>query len=61
MYTYLLPWLQVCERMPEPNAMGQEESRVDCGSIPSMPTISFTIGGNTFHLSPEDVRMHIYN
>ena len=27
------------------------ESAVDCGSISSMPTVSFTIGGKVFDLS----------
>ncbi|KAK4284339.1 hypothetical protein QN277_001186 [Acacia crassicarpa] len=27
---------------------------VDCGQIPSMPIVSFTIGGKTFDLSPND-------
>ncbi|KAL0286192.1 UNVERIFIED_CONTAM: Aspartic proteinase [Sesamum angustifolium] len=41
--------LQLCERLPSP--MG--ESAVDCASISSMPTISFTIGGKPFDLSAE--------
>ncbi|KAL0363204.1 UNVERIFIED_CONTAM: Aspartic proteinase [Sesamum calycinum] len=40
---------ELCERLPSP--MG--ESAVDCASISSMPTISFTIGGKPFDLSPE--------
>ncbi|KAL8153184.1 hypothetical protein V2J09_010944 [Rumex salicifolius] len=42
---------QLCERLPSP--MG--ESAVDCGSLSTMPTISFTIGGKTFDLAPEQV------
>ncbi|XP_028763032.1 aspartic proteinase A1-like isoform X2 [Neltuma alba] len=30
------------------------QALVDCGKIPSMPTVSFTIGGKTFDLSPND-------
>jgi phytepsin len=41
---------ELCERLPSP--MG--ESSVDCGSISSMPTISFTIGGKVFDLSPRE-------
>ncbi|KAK4421354.1 Aspartic proteinase A2 [Sesamum alatum] len=40
---------ELCERMPNP--LG--ESAVDCGRIPSMPSVSFTIGGKVFKLSPE--------
>lgn len=31
------------------------ESGVDCASIESMPTVSFTIGGKVFDLSPHEV------
>ncbi|CAA0826503.1 Aspartic proteinase A1 [Striga hermonthica] len=41
---------ELCERLPSP--MG--ESGVDCGSISSLPTVSFTIGGKIFDLSPEE-------
>ncbi|KAK4439363.1 Aspartic proteinase [Sesamum alatum] len=41
---------ELCERLPSP--MG--ESAVDCASISSMPTISFTIGGKAFDLSPKE-------
>ncbi|TYI78064.1 hypothetical protein E1A91_D06G185000v1 [Gossypium mustelinum] len=41
---------QLCDRVPNP--MG--ESTVDCGSLSSMPTISFTIGGKAFELTPEE-------
>ncbi|CAI9090114.1 OLC1v1024807C2 [Oldenlandia corymbosa var. corymbosa] len=45
---------QLCERLPSP--MG--ESAVDCGSLASMPKISFTIGGKTFVLNPEEVNKY---
>ncbi|KAK6265010.1 hypothetical protein SCA6_020444 [Theobroma cacao] len=41
---------ELCDRVPNP--MG--ESAVDCGSLSSMPTISFTIGGKVFDLTPEE-------
>ncbi|CAN0912504.1 Aspartic proteinase A1 [Linum grandiflorum] len=41
---------ELCERMP--SALG--ESAVECGSISSMPTVSFTIGGKKFDLLPEE-------
>ncbi|KAG8482067.1 hypothetical protein CXB51_027060 [Gossypium anomalum] len=41
---------QLCDRMPSP--MG--ESAVKCGSLSSMPTVSFTIGDKVFDLSPEE-------
>ncbi|KAG6416480.1 hypothetical protein SASPL_123910 [Salvia splendens] len=41
---------ELCERLPSP--MGQ--SAVDCASISSMPTVSFTIGGKVFDLSPDE-------
>lgn len=47
-----LSTMQVCERLPSP--MG--ESSVDCNSLPSMPTVSFTIGGKIFDLTPEQVK-----
>lgn len=43
--------LQLCDKMPSP--MG--ESSVDCENISSLPVISFTIGGRTFDLAPEEV------
>ncbi|KAG9453768.1 hypothetical protein H6P81_006672 [Aristolochia fimbriata] len=39
----------LCERLPCP--MG--ESVVDCNKIASMPSVSFTIGGKAFKLTPE--------
>ncbi|KAL4291577.1 hypothetical protein GQ457_14G011020 [Hibiscus cannabinus] len=41
---------QLCNRMPSP--MG--ESAVDCKSLSSMPTVSFTIGDKVFELGPEE-------
>ncbi|KAJ1405566.1 Saposin-like type B, region 1 [Sesbania bispinosa] len=40
----------LCDKMPSP--MG--ESSVDCGNITMLPVISFTIGGRTFDLGPEE-------
>ncbi|CAA7408400.1 unnamed protein product [Spirodela intermedia] len=40
---------QLCEKLPSP--MG--ESSVDCASLESMPSVSFTIGGKEFSLTPE--------
>ncbi|CAL9074657.1 unnamed protein product [Musa textilis] len=41
--------IELCERLPSP--MG--ESSVDCAAIPSMPSVSFTIGDRIFKLQPE--------
>ncbi|KAF8414119.1 hypothetical protein HHK36_002118 [Tetracentron sinense] len=40
---------ELCERLPSP--MG--ESAVDCNNLSSMPSVSFTIGGQVFDLTPE--------
>uniref|UniRef100_A0A7N0UD14 Phytepsin n=1 Tax=Kalanchoe fedtschenkoi TaxID=63787 RepID=A0A7N0UD14_KALFE len=40
----------LCEKMPNPPQL----SYVDCNSISKMPSISFTIGGKAFQLSPKD-------
>ncbi|KAI9094231.1 hypothetical protein K1719_026813 [Acacia pycnantha] len=40
---------ELCDRLPNPNG----ESAVECGSLSSMPNISFTIGGKAFDLSPD--------
>ncbi|PKA66567.1 Aspartic proteinase oryzasin-1 [Apostasia shenzhenica] len=40
---------QLCERLPSP--MG--ESSVDCNDISSLPTVSFSIGANSFDLTAE--------
>ena len=50
-YRAFLPLLQLCEKLPNP--MG--ESAIDCNNLAKMPTISFTIGGKTFDLTPEQV------
>ena len=36
-----------------PSPMGQ--SAVDCGTLSSMPSVSFTIGDKVFDLAPEEV------
>lgn len=41
---------QLCERLPSP--MG--ESAVECSSLSSMPSVSFTIGDKQFDLQPEE-------
>ncbi|KAG8365392.1 hypothetical protein BUALT_Bualt18G0099900 [Buddleja alternifolia] len=41
---------ELCEKLPSP--MGQ--SAVDCGSLSGMPSVSFTIGGKVFDLSPKE-------
>ncbi|XP_047172137.1 aspartic proteinase-like [Vigna umbellata] len=41
---------QLCDKMPSP--MGN--SSVGCGDISSLPVVSFTIGGKTFNLRPEE-------
>ncbi|XP_021744951.1 aspartic proteinase A1-like [Chenopodium quinoa] len=41
---------QLCDRLPSP--MG--ESAVDCSNLSTMPSVSFTIAGKTFDLSPEE-------
>ncbi|KOM55504.1 hypothetical protein LR48_Vigan10g139600 [Vigna angularis] len=43
---------QLCDKMSSP--MGN--SSVGCGDISSLPVVSFTIGGKTFNLRPEEVR-----
>lgn len=40
----------LCDQLPSP--MG--ESAVDCSSLSSLPTVSFTIAGKTFDLSPDE-------
>lgn len=40
---------ELCERLPSP--MG--ESAVDCGILSSLPSVSITIAGKTFDLSPD--------
>ncbi|CAH2047999.1 unnamed protein product [Thlaspi arvense] len=45
----------MCERMPSPNG----ESAVDCSQLSKMPTVSFTIGGKVFDLTPEEYVLKI--
>ncbi|XP_050206438.1 cyprosin-like [Mercurialis annua] len=40
---------QLCERLPSPNG----ESAVDCSSLSTLPSVSFTIGGKAFKLTPD--------
>ncbi|KAG8634338.1 aspartic proteinase [Manihot esculenta] len=48
---YILNYVnELCDRIPNP--LGQ--SAVDCGSLSSMPTVSFTIGGRMFELTPPE-------
>ncbi|XP_076934416.1 aspartic proteinase A1-like [Bidens hawaiensis] len=46
---------QLCDMIQTP--LGQ--STVDCAKLPSMPTISFTIGGKEFELSPDQYILKI--
>ncbi|XP_078445697.1 aspartic proteinase oryzasin-1-like [Wolffia australiana] len=46
---------QLCDKLPSP--MG--ESAVDCASLGSMPSVSFTIGGKKFSLKPEQYILKI--
>ncbi|PQQ02961.1 aspartic proteinase isoform X1 [Prunus yedoensis var. nudiflora] len=46
---------ELCERMPSP--MGQ--SAVDCGKLSSMPSVSFTIGGKVFELTPNEYILQV--
>ncbi|KAJ4794389.1 Aspartic protease family protein [Rhynchospora pubera] len=46
---------KLCERLPSP--MG--ESAVDCDSVSSMPNVSFSIGGKTFDLTPEQYVLEV--
>lgn len=47
---------QLCEKLPSP--MG--ESAVDCSTVSSMPSVSFTIGGKTFSLKAEEVTFSLH-
>ncbi|XWS14310.1 hypothetical protein CRYUN_Cryun36dG0111200 [Craigia yunnanensis] len=40
---------KLCDNLPNPT----RELAVDCGKIPNMPTVSFIIGNQSFHLTPE--------
>ncbi|KAL0362372.1 UNVERIFIED_CONTAM: Aspartic proteinase A2 [Sesamum calycinum] len=44
---------ELCDRLPSP--MG--ESAVDCNVLSSMPNVSFTIGGKSFDLTPEQWKL----
>lgn len=46
---------QLCDRLPSP--MG--ESVVDCAALSSMPSVSFTIGGQVFDLAPEEYVLQV--
>ncbi|MQL87703.1 hypothetical protein Taro_020249 [Colocasia esculenta] len=48
---------ELCDRLPSP--MG--ESLVDCTSLPSMPNVSFTIGGKVFSLTPGQYILKVGN
>ncbi|GJS45839.1 putative phytepsin [Tanacetum coccineum] len=45
----------ICSVVPSPVA----EGTIDCARLPSMPIISFTIGGKKFELSPDDYILKI--
>ncbi|KAK3040449.1 hypothetical protein RJ639_028698 [Escallonia herrerae] len=46
---------ELCDRLPSP--MG--ESAVDCSSLSSMPSVSFTIGGKVFDLSADQYILQV--
>ncbi|GAB4826553.1 hypothetical protein Ancab_033447 [Ancistrocladus abbreviatus] len=46
---------ELCDRLP--SRMGQ--SAVDCASLSSMPSVSFTIGGKEFELMPEEYILQV--
>ena len=46
---------ELCDRLPSPNG----QSTVDCNALSSMPSVSFTIGGKTFDLTPEQYILKI--
>ncbi len=43
--------VHLCDHLPSPNGA----SFVDCSTVHSMPTVSFTIAGKRFELTPEEV------
>ncbi|CAN5970632.1 unnamed protein product, partial [Sphagnum jensenii] len=49
--TYLNQCVHLCDHLPSPNGA----SFVDCSTVLSMPTVSFTIAGKRFELTPEEV------
>ncbi|XP_051146621.1 cyprosin-like [Andrographis paniculata] len=46
---------QVCESIPSPGG----ESVIDCAVIPTLPTVTFTIGGKAYPLTPEQYVLKI--
>lgn len=42
---------KLCESFPSPAG----ESIIDCNNIQNMPNVTFTIGGNPFSLTPQQV------
>nr|GEU32814.1 zinc finger, CCHC-type [Tanacetum cinerariifolium] len=50
-FTFEISPLREAEKLPSPMA----ESGADCNKLSSMPNITFTIGGKTFDLSPQEV------
>lgn len=42
---------QLCESFPSPSG----ESIIECNNIQSMPNVTFTVGGNPFSLTPQQV------
>jgi len=42
---------ELCDHIPTQN----QQSAVDCGRVSSMPIVTFSIGGRSFDLTPQDV------
>ncbi|KAF7836864.1 cyprosin-like isoform X1 [Senna tora] len=55
MFGFNILVLKLCERLPNP--MGQ--SFIDCDSVSTMPSITFTIGNKPFTLSPEQYILRV--
>ncbi|GJX67264.1 putative phytepsin [Tanacetum coccineum] len=49
----------VCHLVPIPAGESAGESMVDCARLPYMPTVSFTVGGREFKLSPDEYILKI--